>query len=342
MTDQVEEQNVELNDDENEVTKALDAADKAAEVTDKAEMPKTKSAMINAMYSKMSKMKKDDLMAAYDAFMGDEEEMDDDDEEEMEESFVPTVEYKNDIEELIKDDETLSEEFKEKAATIFEAAVTSKVKELEFELNEKVVRRIEELEEDYSQELQNEINETVEQLVDKIDSYLNYVVETWMEDNKLAVESGLRTEIAENFMDNLKNLFVESYIEVPESKVDLVDDLVEEVSELETKLNKVIEDNMVMKENVEILTKEAIISEASRDLAETQAFKLYKLSENVEFIDEEDFKKKVNTIKDHYFSESESEYLESIIEENEQEESEELLESSSVMNKYLSALRKSN
>jgi hypothetical protein len=141
-----------------------------------------------------------------------------------------------------------------------------------------------------------------EALVDKIDSYLNYVVESWMEENKLAIEQGLRTEIAENFMNNLKNLFVESYIEVPESKVDLVDDLVEQLQEAENKLDRMIEVNIELNENVESLKRASIIAEASRDLASTQASKLSKLAEGIEFVDENDFIEKVETIRESYFS----------------------------------------
>lgn len=360
MTDQYEEQNVELDEDENEVLEAhdpknaeaqsADSVDKAADavksraparkgdVIKSEPMPKTKAGMVNAMYNKMSKMKKDDLQASYKKMMGEDFEFDT---EELEESS----EYKEDLEALIRNDETLSEDFKVKAATIFEAAVSSKVSEMETKLNEQIVIRVEELEEEYAQEIENGLNEAKEQLVDKVDSYLNYVVESWMEENKLAVEQGLRTEIAETFMNNLKGLFVESYIEVPESKIDLVDDLVEQVQDYESKLDDMTEANMVMKEENEQLKKEIIISEASHDLAATQASKLFKLAENIEFISEEDYIEKVETVKESYFSNKtveESNQIESITESSEGEEDNLQESTSDTMNRYLSALRTSN
>jgi cell division protein FtsB len=356
MTDQYEGQDVELNEDENEVLEAhdpknaeaqsVDSVDKAADavkgkaparkgdVIKSEPMPKTKSGMINAMYNKMSKMKKEDLSATFKSMMGE-----DFDAEDM--AVLESSEYKEDLEALIKNDKTLSEDFKVKAATIFEAAVSSRVAEKEAELNEQVAQRIQELEEEYAKEMENGLSEAKEALVDKIDSYLNYVVESWMEENKLAIEQGLRTEIAENFMNNLKNLFVESYIEVPESKIDLVDDLVEQVKELEGKVDKMTEANMNLKENVVSLKKEKIINEAARDLAATQASKLHKLSENVDFVSESDFAEKVETIKESYFSQKTIETVESIVEETEGE-AEDLKEATSdTMQRYLSALRQS-
>ena len=184
----------------------------------------------------------------------------------------------------------LSDEFKEKTATIFEAAIKSKLSE-----------EIDRLEEKYNEELEAEVASTKEGLVEKVDSYLNYVVEQWLEDNKLAVQNGLRTEIAENFMNSLKDLFTESYIEVPESKVDLVDDLAEQVEELETQLNTSTANAIEMTEKLETLQREKVITEASRDLADTQVEKLKSLVAEVEFNDEETFAKKVATVKESYF-----------------------------------------
>lgn len=356
MTDQYVEQDVELDDDENEVLEAhdpknaeqqsVDSVDKAADavkgkaparkgdVIKSEPMPKTKSGMINAMYNKMSKMKKEDLSSTFKGMMG--EEFDNKDEIVLESS-----EYKEDLEALIRNDKNLSEDFKVKAATIFEAAVSSKVAEKEAELNEQVAQRIQELEEEYVQEIESGLNEAKEALVDKIDSYLSYVVESWMEENKLAIEQGLRTEIAESFMNNLKNLFVESYIEVPESKVDLVDDLVEQLQKAENKLDRMIEVNIELNENVESLKRASIIAEASRDLASTQASKLSKLAEGIEFVDENDFIEKVETIRESYFS-STSTVSQRTLTEDLEEEKEEIQGTSDTMNRYLSALRTAN
>jgi uncharacterized protein YoxC len=358
MTDQNREQDVELID-ENEVLEAhdpknaeaqsIDSVDKASKaITTKAPgrkgdlsnsepMPKTKSGMLNAMNLKMSKMKKDDLQASYSKMMGEDFEFDADDIAENDASV-----YKEDLEALITNDETLSEDFKVKAATIFEAAVSSRVTETERGLNERVAIRVEELEEEYAQEIETGLNEAKEGLVDKVDTYLNYVVESWMEDNKIAIEQGLRTEIAETFMGNLKDLFVESYIEVPESKIDLVDDLVEQVQELEGKLDNATEANMVMKEEKEELIKEMIISEASQDLASTQASKLFKLAENVEFISVEDFQGKVETIKESYFSQKTVTQAVETVNETVETDGEFLQENSATMERYLSAIRTSN
>ena len=139
-------------------------------------------------------------------------------------------------------------------------------------------------------------------LVGKVDSYLNYVVESWMEENKLAIQNGLRTEIAENFMNGMRDLFVESYVEVPESKVDLVDELAEQVNELEEKLNSTTGDAISLAEELETYKRETIIAEASRDLADTQVRELRELVETVDFENEESFAKKINTVKESYFS----------------------------------------
>ena len=236
MTDQIQDQEVELDeaaevvdeahDPKNAEAQSVDSVDKAAKaVTKQAPIPKTKAGMVNAMYGKLQAMKKADLQASYKNMMGEEVEIEDD---------IVVSEHKEDLQALIANEEGLAEGFKEKAATIFEAAVNSKVNEAvskkEAELEATIAERVTALEEHYATEIEEGLNETRGELVEKIDSYLNYVVETWMEENKLAVEAGLRTEIAETFMNNLKDLFTESYIEVPESKIDLVDDLVEQVS----------------------------------------------------------------------------------------------------------------
>ena len=360
MTDQVQEQEVELDeaaevvdeahDPKNAEAQSVASVDAAGDATkaapkrkgDKSNsepMPKTKAGMVNAMYGKLQAMKKADLQASYKNMMGEEVEMEDD---------VVVSEHKEDLQALIANEEGLAEGFKEKAATIFEAAVNSKVNEAvakkEAELEATIAERVTALEEQYATEIEEGLNETRGELVEKIDSYLNYVVETWMEENKLAVEAGLRTEIAETFMNNLKDLFTESYIEVPESKIDLVDDLVEQVEELENQLNSQTEKNMQMSESVKSMKKELCIREASKDLAETQVEKLRSLAESVEFDNEEDFASKIATLKESYFAQKPVETTEAPVEMvNESVELEEANETeiSSNMDKYLSALRTS-
>ena len=186
--------------------------------------------------------------------------------------------------------EDLSEDFREKATSIFEAAVIARV-------NNEMEKVSAALEEKYAEEF------TVykEGVVEKIDAYLNYVVENYLEENKLAVESGLRSEIAEDFMSGLKALFKEHYIEVPEEKYDVISELQDKVTELEEGLNGQLENNVNLNTEVTDLRKKLIIKEMSKDLADTEANKLAKLLEGVEFDNADFYKEKVSVIKENYF-----------------------------------------
>lgn len=296
---------------------AQSSVDKASDAAPKATPPKTKAGMINAMHNKLMTSTKADVQAAY---------------EKMHEGVVNTeelaveeVDTASELAAIVEGEATLSEEFKQKTSVIFEAAVKSK-------LSEEITR----LEENYAVELAEEVETIKTDLVGKVDSYLNYVVETWMEDNKIAIQNGLRTEIAESFMNNMRDLFVESYIEVPETKVDLVDELAGQVEELEERLNNTTGDAISLAEELETYKRNTIIAEASRDLADTQAEKLKGLLESVDFENEESFVAKVNTVKESYFSKEIPEQLEESVEETAEEE----VEVSSVMENYLHALRK--
>ncbi len=319
-----EEANVEeAHDPKNAPAQEVDAADKAgnatgtakkrkgdktskepmqkvsgAKIDDKGAMPfkegrLSKAGMINAAYQKMNSMTKEDLANLYTKVMNEDLE----DESEAVTNNVSNVkadiDFSADINALVEGEATLSEEFKGKVGAIFEAAINSKLSE-----------EIDRLEAKYEEELASEISETKDGLVDKVDSYLNYVVENWIKENEVAVQSGLRTEIAEKFMGSLKDLFTESYIEVPESKVDLVDELAVSVEELEAQLNDSTAKSISMQEELEGYKREAIIREASKDLAETQIEKLKSLAEKVDFDDEESFATKVSTLKDSYFKKS--------------------------------------
>jgi len=262
--------------------------------------PSTKAGMINAMYKEMSKMNKSDLQAAYEKLMASEDaEAVDEDNDDVEESTdvetkataKESYDFEADLTALVTGEETLSEEFQGKAATIFEAAVKSKVSS-----------EIDRLEEEYKVSLEEETAEFKSTMVDKVDGYLNYVVERWMDENKLAVENGLRNEISESFMEALKGVFVEHYIEVPESKVDLVDDLANQVKELEEQLTQETESNIRLNESVQAFQRTEIIAKASKDLAETEVEKLKGLIEDVDFEDAETFSKKIATIKESYFA----------------------------------------
>ena len=297
---------------------SIASVDKAADATSKASLPKTKAGMINAMYKSLNKMKKGDLQAAYSKMMEGTD---------LEDVIAEETDTQSELAAIVDGEATLSEEFKEKTSLIFEAAVKTK-------LSEEVTR----LEEQYTEELAEEVETIKTDLVGKVDSYLNYVVESWMEENKLAIQSGLRTEIAEGFMEKLKDVFTESYIDVPESKVDLVDELSSQVDELEEKLNSTTGDAIQLAEELETYKRESIIAEASRDLADTQAEKLKDLLETVEFDSEETFTAKVTTVKESYFSKEIPEQLE----ESASEEAEEEVEVSSSMEGYITALRKTS
>ena len=309
----------------------LQSSDPASKIRDagaqpkEAYMPKTKAAMMNDMYTKMTKTKKEDLASVYSKFMA--EDIEDDETVEVKSSNVKVnVDWSSDLNALVNEEATLSEEFKGKAQTIFEAAINSKLSE-----------EIDRLEEKFNEELESEVSTTKEELVNKVDSYLNYVVENWMEENKVAVQTGLRTEIAEKFMNNLKDLFTESYIEVPESKVDLVDDLAAEVEELETTLNSQTAKTIAMQEELEDYQREAVIREASNDLAETQIEKLKTLTNSIDFDDVEQFANKVNTVKESYFKKRQmtSEFDMELEEDTEDN----TVETSGAMSQYLTALK---
>ena len=296
----------------------------AADNTKQDPMPKTKAGMINAMYKEMSRMKKDKLTASYHNMMKKEDV--DVDEGETIAEIDYQVDFSQDLNALVESEATLSDEFKQKAETIFEAAIKSKLTE-----------EIDRLEEKYNEELAEEIESTKSDLVEKVDNYLNYVVEQWMEDNKLAVQTGLRTEIAEKFMNNLKDLFTESYIEVPESKVDLVDELAAEVEELEEAHNTAIAKQLEMATRLEEYQRAAIIAEASEGLVETQVEKLKKLAEDIDFDDEETFTQKVATIKESYFTKKSAESAD--IEEDTSDDDIQAV-ASDTMAQYLSAIQR--
>ena len=297
---------------------SIASVDKAADATKQAPVPKTKAGMISAMYGKLNSMKKVDLQASYGKVMGEDLEV-------AGETVAETIDTTSELDALVESEATLSEEFKEKTAVIFEAAVKSKLSE-----------EVDRLETQYKEELSEEVSSIKGDLVEKVDSYLNYVVESWMDENKVAVQNGLRTEIAETFMDKMKDLFTESYIDVPESKVDLVDELAEQVSELEEKLNAQTGDAIKLSEELEVLQRDAIIAEASRGLADTQVEKLKGLVEGIDF-DEDTFAQKVGIIIESHFAKEPSvnEEVEVVSEDVDQ-----TVEVSSSMAQYVSALQK--
>jgi hypothetical protein len=190
------------------------------------------------------------------------------------------------------DGEDLTEDFKESASTLFEAALTAR-------MNLETVR----LEEEFAEQLAEEVETIKEEMTTKIDQYLDYVVEQWVEENKLAIETSLRSEIAENFMEGLRNLFAESYINVPDEKIDVLGELHAQIEELEAKLDESINTTLELQAVIDEATQEATFDEVSEGLAATQVEKLRTLAEGIEFSDTETYAKKLNIIKDKYFTE---------------------------------------
>jgi Spy/CpxP family protein refolding chaperone len=197
---------------------------------------------------------------------------------------------KEDVTALFADDQTISEDFKSKAATIFEARVIDRVTQIQ-----------EDMESEYAGMLEEAVEQIKSDLTEKVDDYLNYVVEQWMEENQIAIESGLRSEITEDFIAGLRNLFAENYINVPEESVDLVEELAAKVEELETKLNEEIETNIVYKKALTEAIKEQLTVEVCEGLTATQVEKIKSLAESVDFSTEEEFVDKLETLRENYF-----------------------------------------
>ena len=187
--------------------------------------------------------------------------------------------------------EELSEEFKEKAKTIFEAAINAKVAGIK-----------EELEAQYAEKLAEEIEAAKESLAERVDSYLEYVADEWMSENQLAVEAGLKADMTESFLTGMKSLFEEHYVTIPEDKYDVLESMVEKLDDMETKLNEQIEKNISLNKRLSESVADGILDEVSEGLAQTQKEKLAALSEGVEFESEEEYREKLETLKESYFS----------------------------------------
>ena len=307
------------------------------EVEEIQEMPKLKSEMLDGIVAHMKSLKKEDLAKIYGTtVLGEEDEEEEDeaeDEEDMEskkvakesiDQVVDSLDVSDDVAALT-DGEELSEEFKTKAATIFETAVKSKVRsELEKiqEQNDKVIEEMAE--------------STINDMTEKVDDYLNYVVEQWMEENQLAIERGLKGEIAEDFISGLKNLFEDHYIDVPDEKYDILEANLTKIEELEEKLNKQMDENIQLKKQKGELVKESMISDVANGMTDTETEKFQSLVEDVEFSDEESYKEKLQTVRESYFGSSTAQVLteEGSIEDTPTES----VEVSNTMSKYLKAI----
>ena len=294
-------------DDEDDEEEEEDEQVKKEEV----KIPTTKTAMISAIFDKVNGLKKEDVSKRFKDLMAVVEAEDlggetpDDATPEGDKVAIgkkkkkikismPEINVKEDIDALVEGEE-LSEEFKAKASTIFEAAVHQKVMEI-------ASSKVEDMEKEYQSELQEEIVTFRDELTDKVDGYLNYVTEEWMKENELALESSLKSEITEEFMGGLKDLFTEHYIEVPEEKVDIVENLFDKVEDLEGQLNQSVQENIKVKNELNEYRKDKILEEVCEDLADTQSEKMKTLAEGVSYEDDsENFEEKVKTIKENYF-----------------------------------------
>ena len=274
--------------------------DEKKEMMNKEMAKMTKSEMMDKMsemMGKMNSMKKPELMAAYNAMemAMKKDEMKEPTEEEKSKSEavekrVKDIDVKEHVDALMNGEGDLSEEFKRKAATVFEAAVKSKVRD-----------EVSRIEDDYRNELDENINANKDELTEKVDNYLNYVCEEWTKENELAIERGLKGEIAEDFISGLKQLFEDHYIDVPNEKYDVLEAQSEKISQLEAKLSESIEKNVSLKTNNAGLVKEQVMSDMSSDLAETEIEKFKSLTEDVDFVDEDSYKEKLETLKENYF-----------------------------------------
>jgi hypothetical protein len=212
-------------------------------------------------------------------------------EEETVEEIAPEFNLDEDLSALLSGEE-LSEEFQEKAKTIFEAAITSKVNEA-----------VKKIEEQYEEKLVEELVEYKSELVERVDSYLEYVASEWMEENALQVEQGLKSEMTESFLNGMKSLFEEHYVSIPEDKYDVVENMVEKLDEMESRLNEQIERNISLNKRLGESVADNILADVCEGLAQTQKDKLISLSEGVEFESEETYREKLETLKESYFQE---------------------------------------
>ena len=209
---------------------------------------------------------------------------------------VPAKAMKEDMDELLGEQDGLSEEFKTRATTIFEAAVNNRAALIEAEL-----------EEAYEAKLEEQVSASVEELHESVNQYMDYVVEKWMEENRVALENNFRVEATDTFIEGLKNLFAESYVEVPEDKVDMVDELVTHAAELEEALEAAEAKNLELTNLINEATVEAAFDEVSEGLVETQVEKLRSLAEGIEYADADEYGEKLKIIKEQYFTESKKE-----------------------------------
>ena len=254
-----------------------------------AAMSKTKDEMYKEMMHGMDKMKKEGMKKLHAAMMPSKMKAEEATDAKTEER-LKSVDVKEHVDALLNADDSLSKEFKEKAATIFETAVKSKIRE-----------EIKRLEEEYQEEVRTEVADTTKSLTEKVDTYLDYVTSEWMKENELAIERGLKGEIAEDFISGLKQLFEDHYIDVPAEKYDVLEAQADKISKLEKKLEETIQQVVEAKKSEGALMKESVKTEVSSDLTETEIEKFDSLAQEVEYTDKESYTEKLKTIKENYF-----------------------------------------
>ena len=331
-----------VKEDDDEEEEDSDEGEEEEEQTKKEarEVPKLKSEILAGLVDHLKTLKKEDLSKIYGSqVIGEEEEGDDEDEEEAKEETekvkesidqkIEDLDVSQDVEALVQGEDELSEEFKAKAATIFESAIKSKVRS-----------ELEKIQEENDKQMKELAETSMTSMVEKVDDYLNYVVEQWMSENELAIERGLKGEIAEDFISGLKGLFEDHYIDVPDEKYDILEANLTKIEELEDKLNKQMEENVQLRKAKGELVKESMIADVADGMTDTETEKFQSLVDDVEFSDEDSYKEKLQTIKESYFGTGkvESEETEVITEEGSQE----VQEVSGQMAQYMKAIKKDN
>ena len=298
----------EQEDDEEEEDEDEEPTEEKKVKKEAVSIPKTKNQMLKNIYDTVNGMLKGDLATKYEEIMS-ATNLEAIKEEEVKEDQVRTkaaikaedikIDVKDDVEALVQGEEGLSEDFKQKASTIFEAAVQAKVVE-------QVNSKMEELETELKSDQDTSSEEFAKELTEKVDGYLTYIVEEWMKENELAIERGIRTELVEDFMSGLRTLFTEHYIDIPEEKVDMVDDLFTKVEDLETSLDEEINRGVELQKELSQFKKDDALRDATKDLADTETEKISKLAEGIEYENDEQYIEKLNVLKESYFPKSEA------------------------------------
>ena len=253
--------------------------------------------MVKATYDKMKEMMAKEMSHESTEEDKEKEAL----QKEAVEQRIKTIDVTEHVEALMSGEGDLTDEFKKKAATVFESAVKSKVRD-------EVTR----LQENYDKEIEEGVKSNKAELTEKVDTYMNYIVEEWMKENELAVERGLKGEIAEDFIAGLKQLFEDHYVDIPDDKYDVLQAQSDKIAELEEKVNKTLEESINYKKSNDELTRNKVISEMSSDLADTEIEKFKELTQDVDFGNEEDFKGKLDTLKESYFPKEKTETTENI------------------------------